>query len=48
MQIAEADDIYSDLFLEGKEEEMKNPDQILSAIRRILISISFHYIRDSK
>ena len=38
MQIAEADEVFSDFYLEGKEEEMKNPSNILSAIRRILIS----------
>ena len=38
MQIAEADETYSDFYLEGKEEDMNNPTNILSAIRRILIS----------
>ena len=37
MQIAEADDVFSDYYLEGKEEEMKNPSNLYSAIRRILI-----------
>lgn len=41
MQVAEADEQYSDYYLEGKEEEMKNPSNILSAIRRILIRSSF-------
>lgn len=40
MQVAEADEQYSDYYLEGKEEEMKNPTNILSAIRRILIRFS--------
>lgn len=40
MQVAEADEQYSDYYLEGKEEEMKNPSNILSAIRRILIRFS--------
>ena len=43
MQIAEADEAFSDFYLEGKEEEMKNPSNILSAIRRIMISLlCFH------
>lgn len=37
MQIAEADEEYSNFYLEGKEEEMKKVENIQAAIRRILI-----------
>lgn len=43
MQIAEADEEYSNFYLEGKEEEMKKVENIQAAIRRILIGNEGYY-----